>query len=260
MAASNVTIAPATGSVLPIGGATNITATSSTKTITEILLLQIVADPTDATLMYATQSPFTISFTPIRLGSANFESITVFSDNTYALTTLTYTLQPPATPSALTLVNAPVASMTLGASTIVRAKAQLSGALVDVTQAATYTPASGSHNVFSVGSGGSITATGNGVDTLIVAYSGVTAAATVSVGSCTYSLGTSNQIAPSAGGPVEVQVAAPAGCSWSATGGASWLTPNNASGSGAGTIDLTAAANGTGSTRAALIVLTGRVL
>src|ERR1019366_8725199 len=164
--ATNVSIAPATGSVLTINSTTNITATSSTKTITEVLLLQTVADPTDTPLLYATQSPFSVSFTPARLGTANFGAITVFSDNTYALTTLSYTLQPTGTPYALNLVNPPLAGMTIGASDEIQAFALFSSGPVDVTQAAAYTVRSGSVNVISGSSGGAITANGNGVGLL----------------------------------------------------------------------------------------------
>ena len=112
--ASNVTSLPATGSTLAINSATNITAASSTKTITEILLLQTVMDPSDTVLLYSTQAPFSIPFTPTRLGSASFTAITVFSDNTFAVTTLDYTFQTSGAPTALNLVNAPVADMALG--------------------------------------------------------------------------------------------------------------------------------------------------
>jgi pimeloyl-ACP methyl ester carboxylesterase len=165
---SNVAFLPATGSILTINSATNIVATSSTKTITEVLLLQTASDPTDTVLLYATQSPFSISFTPTRLGSANFGAVAVFSDNTYALTALTYTLQPSGTPYALNLVNTPVANMTLGTSRVIEADALFTSGPIDVTQVAAYTAASGSASVFSVGAGGTITANGNGLDLLQV--------------------------------------------------------------------------------------------
>jgi hypothetical protein len=177
VAASNVAFLPATGSNLTINSATNITAASSTKTITEVLLLQTVTDPTDTVLLYSTQSPFTIPFTPTRLGSATFGAIAVFSDNTYALTTLNYTLQPSGAPYALNLVNAPVASMTVGTSQVIETDALFTTGPIDVTQVATYAVGSGTTNVFSVNSGGAITANGNGVDVLNVSYGGVTATA-----------------------------------------------------------------------------------
>ena len=51
---------------------------------------------------------------------------------------------------------------------------------------ATYTARSGSTNVFSVNSGGIITANGNGVDLLDVSYGGLTAAAQIAVGAYLY--------------------------------------------------------------------------
>jgi len=182
VAASNVVFLPATGSILTVNSATNITATSSAKTITEVLLLQTVTDPTDTVLLYATQSPFTIPFTPTRLGSTSFGAIAVFSDNTYAMATLTYTFQSGDTPYALNLVNAPVASMNVGDSRVVQANALSPSGQINVTQVATYTARSGSTSVFSVSAGGTITANGNGMDFLDVSYGGVTATAQIPVG------------------------------------------------------------------------------
>jgi len=257
VAASNVAFQPATGSVLTINTATNIAATSSTKTVTEVLLLQTVTDPTDTALLYATQSPFTIPFTPTRLGSANFGAIAVFSDNTYAMTTLTYTLLPSGSPYALNLVNAPEASMAVGASQVVRTDALFASGPVDVTQVATYAAGSGSTSVFSVSPGGTITANGGGQDLLNVSYGGVTATAPIAVSSCSYGLNPSNQIVPSTGGTATIQVATQPGCAWTATGGAAWLALTNATGSGNGAITLSAAANISGGTQGALVNLAG---
>jgi uncharacterized protein (TIGR03437 family) len=257
--ATNVSFAPATGSVLAINTVTNITATSATKTIMEVLLFQKVTDPADALLMAVTQTPFSIAFTPTRLGTANFAAITVFSDRTYAVTPLSYTLQPTGSPASLTLVNAPVASMTVGASTVVKATAEYADGPVDVTPLATYTTGSGTSNVLQVGTGGMITATGNGEEQLEVSYGGVTTAAQINVGACLYALIPANQIAPFTGGPATIQVSAPAGCAWSATGGGTWLTLTNASGSGNGSIGLTAAANASGNTQTATILVGGAV-
>ena len=255
--ASNVAVLPATGSTLTINSATNITATSSTKTITEVLLLQTVTDPTDTPLLYATQSPFTIAFTPTRMGVTSFGAIAVFSDNTYATTTLNYTFQTDGTQYALNLVNVPVAVMTVGDSRVINAVALLASGPVDVTQVATYTASSGSTNVFSVASGGVITANGNGVDVLNVSYGGVTATAQIAVGACTYALNPTNQIVPNTGGPVAIQVATQPGCAWTAAGGAAWLPLTSASGSGNGSITLTAGANNTGGTQGAMVTLAG---
>jgi pimeloyl-ACP methyl ester carboxylesterase len=255
VAASNVTFLPATGSTLTISSAANITATSSTKTITEVLLVQIVTDPTDTVLLYAVQSPFTISFTPTRLGSASFAAIAVFSDNTYAATTLNYTLQPSGTPYALNLVNVPVANMTVGSSRVIQAEALFTSGPINVTQVATYTALSGSSNVFGTSSGGTITANGNGMDLLSVSYGGLTTTAPIAVGACSYAVNPSNQIVPYTGGLVAIQVTTQPGCSWTASGGAAWLPLANANGSGNGSITLTAAANSSGGTQTAVVTV-----
>ena len=255
--ASNVTITPATGSTLTINGATNISAVSSTKTIAEVLLLQTVTDPTDTPLLYATQSPFTISFTPTRLGSTSFGAIAAFSDNTYATTTLNYTFQPSGAPYALNLVNAPAASMTVGGSRVIEADELFPSGQIDVTQVATYTARSGSTSVFSVSAGGVITANGNGMDLLDVSYGGVRATAQIPVGACTYALNPANQIVPYTGGTVTIQVATQSGCAWTASGGAAWLPFAQASGTGSGAITLSAAANSSGGTQAAMVTLAG---
>jgi uncharacterized repeat protein (TIGR01451 family) len=255
--ASNVTFLPASGSTLTIGAATSITAASSAKTITEVLLTQPVTDPTDTPLLYSTQSPFTISFTPTRLGSTNFGAVAVFSDNTYAMTTLNYTFQPGGTPYALNLLNAPVASTNVGDTRVVEADALFATGPIDVTQAATYSAQSGSTSVFSVSPGGVITANGNGVDLLNVSYGGVTATAQIPVGPCTYALNPANQIVPYTGGTVTIQVITQSGCAWTATGGAAWLPFAQASGSGSGAITLTASANSSGGTQGAMVFLSG---
>ena len=258
VAASNATLLPATGSVLTINSATNISATSSTKTITELLLLQTVTDPADTPLLYATQSPFSIPFVPARLGATSLGVIVVFSDNTYATTTLNYTFQPSGAPYALNLVDPPAANMTIGDSITVEADASFANGPVDVTQAATYTTGSGSTSVFSASSGGTITANGNGTDLLVVSYQGVTATAPISVGACSYTLNPSSQIVPNTGGTVTIQVATQSGCAWTASiGSATWLF-TQAGGNGNGNTTLSAPANNSGSAQLAAVTLGGR--
>jgi hypothetical protein len=138
-----VTFAPATGSTLTINSATNVAATSATKTITQIALFQTVSDPTDVPLMYRTESPFSIAFTPTRMGSTTFTAIALFSDMTYALTTLNYAFQLSGSPLALNLVNAPVASLPVGLTAIVGAQALFPNGPVDVSQTARYQVRSG---------------------------------------------------------------------------------------------------------------------
>ncbi len=252
---SNVTILPATGATLTIGSATNITGTSS-KTITEVLLFQTVTDPSDAALLYSTQAPFSIPFTPTRLGSASFTAVTVFSDKTYATTALNYTLQPAGNPASLTLVNAPAANLNVGSSQVVGAEAWFTAGPVDVSQAAKYSVRSGTANVFSVSAGGAITAKGSGVDLLDVSYGGLTATAQIAAGACTYAIAPSNQLVPNVGGTITIQVATQSGCSWIASGGAAWLPFTQASGNGPGAITLAAAAN-TAGTQTAIVTVAG---
>jgi pimeloyl-ACP methyl ester carboxylesterase len=256
---SNASITPTTNSALAIGTPVAITASSPTKTITQVLLLQNVTDPTDAPFYYTTESPFSISYMPTRMGTANFTAIVLFSDMTYATTTLSYTLHPSGSALALTLANAPAQSLAVGSSAIVNAEGAFSTGMVDVTQQATYAARSGTSQVFSVGQGGSITATGLGTDWLDVSYDGVTASAEISVGYCSYSLSPANQLVDYSGGTVSVQVTAPAGCAWTADdGGSSWLSFTNSAGSGGGTVTLTTSPNSTGSTQYANITVAGQ--
>ena len=253
---SNVTFQPASGSTLTVNTANSITATSD-KTITEVLLLQTVSDPSDIPFLYVTKSSFSVPFTPTRLGTANFGAITIFDDNTYSLTTLSYTLQTSGTPYALDLLNAPVASMIAGSSRTVGAQAMFSDGPVNVTHAATYSTLSATTSVIGIGSNGTVTANLPGVDGLVVSYGGLTATVPVVVGTCPYSLSPANQIVPSTGGSVSIQVTTEPGCIWTAGGGAPWLTFNVASGASSGAITLTAAANGSNSPQSAMITLDG---
>ncbi len=281
--ASNVTFSPASGSALTINSATSITATSSAKTITEVLLFQLASDPTDTLLLYSTQSPFSIGFVPTRMGSTTFVAFALFSDMTYATTTLNYTFLLSGSPLALSLTHAPVASLPLGSSIIVGAQAlfgngYFGNGYVDVSQAATYKVRSGTDRVIRVEPGcellpgqmkslqlsstpcsqttGSITATGSGVDWLDVSYNGLTTSAQIMVGSCIYALGPINQTINVSGGTARIQVTTTTGCSWiAADGGATWLTDAKASGTGSGAIEFTVIPNTTGAARTAIITL-----
>jgi len=253
---SNVTFSPGTGSSISINSLVNITATSSTKFITEILLFQVVADPSDKLFFSSTQSPFTIAFTPTRMGSTTFTAFAVFSDMTYATTTLNYTFQIPGNPLALNLINPPIASMPAGSSASVEAQAVFSTGPVDVSQAATYKARSSTTAVFSVGPNGRVTARGSGTDWLDVSYNGLTAAAQIGVGTCTFSVGPQNQLVDYSGGTISIQVTTQAGCGWTAdVGETAWLKLTNATGTGTEMITATAAPNTTGSTQTAIITV-----
>ncbi len=255
--ASSVTFLPSSNSTMTINSAIGISATSN-KTITEILLFQTVSDPTDAPLLVSTQAPFSIAFTPRRLGSTTFVAFAVFNDNTYASTTLNYTFQTSGNASALKLLNPPLAALPLGSWTIVGAQALFANGAVDVSHVATYKVRSGSTNVFSVDSTGLVTAFGPGTDWLDVSYNGASSSAPISVGTCTYSLTPRNQLVGFGGGTATIKVTTQSGCAWTADdSGAPWLAVTSADGTGNGTITLVAAPNTTGVNQTAMIRVAG---
>jgi hypothetical protein len=63
------------------------------------------------------------------------------------------------------------------------------------------------------------------------------------VGTCTVTLGPGGQSFAASGGNGTINVTAPAGCAWSATSTASWITVNTGSGSGNGSISYHVSAN-----------------
>ncbi len=76
---------------------------------------------------------------------------------------------------------------------------------------------------------------------------------------CTYTLSASEQAVAAAGGPVTVGVTTAAGCAWTATTTADWITiTSGAAGSGSGTVALTIAAN-TGLDRSGTVTIAGQV-
>ena len=174
---------------------------------------------------------------------------------TFSATTLSYRLQPGENPVALSLSGGPVGNIGVGTSAVVRAKASFSNGTLDVTETATYKTRSGTSGVLLVSPGGIITAMGSGVDWLDVSYNGVAASVPITVGSCGYSLGPTNQIVSSSGGSVSIQVTTASGCGWTAGGGDSWLTLVNQSGSGTGSITLVATANTSGAPQVAFVTV-----
>jgi hypothetical protein len=76
---------------------------------------------------------------------------------------------------------------------------------------------------------------------------------------CTYSLSGSSTTIPGAGGTGSFQVLAPAGCAWTATSPAPWITvTSGSSGSGNGTVSFSVAPNLTGSLRFAVFIVGGQ--
>ena len=252
---SNAALTPAMSSNLTIKSPVNISVTSSTKSITELLLWQTVVDPADAPWYYVTEMPFSISSTPARLGTASFVAFVLFSDMTYSQAILTYNLTPGGSPTGLEILDAPASGFSQGTSVTVHTSAVYPSGPINVTQAATHTTGSGTQNGFSVNAAGGITAVANGTDWLNVAYGGLTASAQITVGQCAYTLSPANQLVASSGGVATIQVSATDGCAWTAGGGDTWLTFSQASGTNGGTISLLASQNATGDARIASVNL-----
>jgi hypothetical protein len=79
--------------------------------------------------------------------------------------------------------------------------------------------------------------------------------------SCSYALSASKATVPADGGSGSVSLTAKAGCTWSASSSASWLTiESGGAGSGSGTITYVAAVNVTSSQRSGTISAGGRTL
>jgi hypothetical protein len=75
---------------------------------------------------------------------------------------------------------------------------------------------------------------------------------------CSYSLSSSGQNVPAAGGTGSVNVSSNGGCSWTATSNANWLTiTSGANGSGNGSVGFTAAAH-TGASRQGTLTIAGK--
>ncbi len=172
VAASTVTFSPTSNSQLVVGALTSVTASSATKTISQFLLLQFTSNPSDVAFMDALQAPFSIAYTPTRLGVANFVAVTTFTDQTYAVSSLSYTLQASSAPSALTLTGAPSGSLRVGMTASVRAFADLTNGSIDVTSAAIFATRSGSSTVVSVSPNGVVSTVGVGTEWLDVSYGG----------------------------------------------------------------------------------------
>jgi len=76
-------------------------------------------------------------------------------------------------------------------------------------------------------------------------------------GGCAYSISPTSKSAPASGGTNNFNITTDSTCSWNAVSNVSWITVNNASGTGAGTISYTVSAN-TGPVRSGNITVNGR--
>ena len=123
---------------MTIGAPTNIVATLATKSIRQIMLFQLVVDPADPPFLYVTQAPFSMAFTPKRLGTAKFSAIAMFDDMTYAVTGLSYSLQPDGSPISLSLGDGSEDVTFVGMIVHEAATARYPNGPMDVSSIATY--------------------------------------------------------------------------------------------------------------------------
>jgi len=76
---------------------------------------------------------------------------------------------------------------------------------------------------------------------------------------CSFTLSSTSQSFPAAGGTSTVNVTTTANCTWSATSGSSWVTLSNGSNrTGSGSVGITAAANQTTQSRTATLTIAGK--
>lgn len=78
-------------------------------------------------------------------------------------------------------------------------------------------------------------------------------------GACIYSVDRASITVPAAGETAALQITAPAGCQWTVSSSAAWLTASPSSGSGSATVNYTAAAN-TGAQRSAVLTIVGETI
>jgi Bacterial Ig domain/Beta-propeller repeat/Viral BACON domain/Putative binding domain, N-terminal len=100
-------------------------------------------------------------------------------------------------------------------------------------------------------------AAGTGTRSGSITIAGIAYSITQFTTSCVTSLTLTNSSIPAAGGSFPAILVAPAGCAWTATTTASWLTVSPTNGTGSATLTLSGAANNTGSTLTANVTSSG---
>ena len=133
-----------------------------------------------------------------------------------------------------------------------------------------WTGVSNSAPWIAVTSGGS--GTGNGTLGYFVAGNPTTASRTGTLtvagqtvtitqpAACTFTLSSTAQPAPAAGGPLTTTVTAGSGCTWTTVSHASWIAVTSGSGTANGTASYSVAANGTGGTRTGTLTIAGQAV
>jgi len=95
--------------------------------------------------------------------------------------------------------------------------------------------------------------------TIMIAGQIVSVTQAAATTSCSYAIAPTSQSVPASGGSGSFSMTAAAGCAWSATSGATWITvTGTASGSGNGTVSFTVAANTTTTPRSGTIAVGGQ--
>src|SRR5208283_4825352 len=80
----------------------------------------------------------------------------------------------------------------------------------------------------------------------------------MSSSSCTYSVGSTSQVAPASGAYFNVSIQTGASCPWAVSGLPGWITVSGASaGTGSGTVTLVVFPNNTGATLTAAVLFAG---
>jgi pimeloyl-ACP methyl ester carboxylesterase len=120
---SNATISLTSSSTIALGSPISVTATSATKSVSELLVLQDGQGGFTPGILYATESPFTVSFTPSQLGSGKLVLFALFTDNTYTTTSLSYSVTTSESVADVRFPSPPIASLYPGQSLVVDAVA-----------------------------------------------------------------------------------------------------------------------------------------
>lgn len=251
ISSSSVAVTPSTGSTLTLGAQSviSVASTNASKRLSEVVIVQKGNNVSAFPLLYSTQEPFNTSFTPQSTGSASLSLFAIFSDHSYAVVPLAYSVTASAPPFALNIVSPPIATLSVGQDLSLSVMAQYQNASVDVTNTASYRVRSGTTKVLTAGVGGHISATGTGVDWLDVTFDGVSTSLPLTVGPCTFRLSNSTPVVSSGGSAITLHVSTATGCNWVVIPDSPWMTPTHLAGSGSTDIDVTIATNSSGTSR-----------
>jgi hypothetical protein len=180
---SAVTFAKVNGSSIQMGQKINLTPAVAGKTLKELWVFQSVVDPADQWFYYSTTYPFAVAAVPNRLGVVAFSVFSVFTDKTFAVSLVNYSVVPPVAASALRVLNAPPGALPVGYEGRLPAMAMFEMTEVDVSRFSTYSVRSGTSSVLKVDESGVVTVVGSGEDWIDVTYGGLKASSHLSTSS-----------------------------------------------------------------------------